>query len=195
MAGSRSPKDADAVEVARCRRGDREAFRALFDRHREQTYRLAYRMVGNKEDALDLTQEAFIKAFGSLDRFREQASFKTYLTRIAVNACLDFRRRSKPPLVALDEDQVGAGGPREAARAKQDDPATAAETKELEEAFRDAVAALPEAQRTTFLLHTVEGLTYREVAEAVGVAVGTVMSRIYYARRHIQESVGPLVES
>lgn len=184
-------RDRDAVQVERCLAGDTRAYRVLFDRYRESIFRVAFRLLGHEEDALDITQEAFVRAFASLDRFRGQASFKTYLTRIAVNACLDHRRRARPPVVALDEEQVGAGGPRELARAAENDPAEVAQSRELEAALDRAVNALPEAQRTTFLLHIVQGLTYREVAETLGVAIGTVMSRIYYARQQIQASLGP----
>ena len=188
--GATAAQDRDAVLIERCLAGERDAFRGLFERYREPIYRVACRLVGNKEDALDLTQETFTKAFVSLERFRGQASFKTYLTRIAVNACLDFRRRSKPPQVELDEDRVGAGGPREAGHAADSDPAQQAQRHELEHALRRAIDRLPDALRATFLLHAVEGHTYREVADTLGVPVGTVMSRIYYARNHIRQSLG-----
>lgn len=195
MAALDSDADDDAVEIDRCRAGDTDGYRVLFERHRNAVYRVAYRLVGHKEDALDLTQEAFVRAFASLDRFRREASFKTYLTRIAVNVCLDFRRRSRPQNVALDEEQVGAGGPREAARAVENAPPAVAQSHELERALRDAVADLPEAQRTAFLLHTEEGLTYAQVAAHLEVPVGTVMSRIYYARKRVQESIGPVINA
>jgi len=188
-------QDDDAVLIERCRAGRHDAFRGLFDRHREHVFRVACRLVGNREDALDLTQEAFMKAYTSLDRFRGQASFKTYLTRIAVNACLDFRRRSRPGQVELDEERLGAGGPREVAMAGQTDPAQQAQSHELQEALHQAVQSLPDALRATFLLHAIEGFTYREVAEALDVPVGTVMSRIYYARNNIRQSVAPFLST
>ncbi len=192
---SARPLNDDAVQVERCLAGRRDAYRVLFDRYREQVFRVAYRVVGNKEDALDLTQEAFVRAFASLGRFRGQASFKTYLMRIAVNACLDFRRRSKPQTVPLEEEQIGAAGGREGARTAEDDPAQAVAEREFERAVRTAIATLPEAQRVTFVLHAMEGLSYAEVAETLGVAIGTVMSRIFYARQQIQRLVAPFLSA
>jgi RNA polymerase sigma-70 factor (ECF subfamily) len=186
--------DRDAVDVERCLAGEREAYRALFDRYREVVFRVAYRLVGHKEDALDLTQEAFVRAFGSLDRFRGQASFKTYLLRIAVNACVDFRRRSKGAgAVLLEEEQLTAAAVRDARQQAETDPAQTAQDREFEAAFRRAVQELPEAQRATFVLHAVEGLSYAEVAETLGVAAGTVMSRIFYARQRLQEAMAAFV--
>ena len=191
--GPGAAQEEDAVLIEQCRAGNHDAFRGLFERYREQVFRVAYRLVGSREDALDLTQETFVKAFTSLDRFRGQASFKTYLTRIAVNACLDFRRRWRPGQMELDEERLGAGGPREVASAGETDPAQQAQSHELQQALRQAVNRLPEALRATFLLHAIEGFTYREVAEALEVPVGTVMSRIYYARNNIRRSVAPFL--
>ena len=198
--GTKAPQESDAVLIDRCAAGQEEAFRELFDRYREHVYRVARRLVRDREEALDLTQEAFIKAFRSLDRFRGQSSFKTYLTRIAVNACLDFRRRLRRATetgsagaMELDEERVGVGGSREAARANVVDPLLQAEKRELQRALEEALDRLPENLRTTLLLHAVEGFTYREVADALEIPVGTVMSRIFYARNHLRKDLEPFL--
>ncbi len=167
--------------VARARAADTAAFAELYRRHRERVYRLAYRFVGNKADALDLCQETFVKALESLGSFRGSSSFSTWLTRIATNTCVDFCRHSRVrQSVPLDEHYMGSSATREPR------PGQSLEREEVRQAVEEALAKLTPDHRAVFVLHTIEGLTYQEIAEAVGCPVGTVMSRLHYARKRLR---------
>lgn len=173
-------------------RGDRDAQRQLFEEHRDAVYRVAFRLTGRSEDALDVVQDAFIRAFQQLARFERGASFKTWLLRIATNRALDLLRsrrvRYAVPLHPADEDD-----PRDAvADPDATIPDAALESSEAASAARAALESLPAEQRCVFSLHAEGGLTYGEIAEIVGVPIGTVMSRIFHARRKLREMLGDL---
>jgi RNA polymerase sigma-70 factor (ECF subfamily) len=168
-------------------RGERGALEELFRRHRAAAYRVAYRRLGQEADALDAVQEGFIKAFRNLGSLRKGASFKTWLLRIIMNVAIDLRRvRDRWRVAGLDSargrgpDRDGPGG-----------VGQGMEEAELRRLLDEALAALPEAHRKTFILHADADLAYREVAEVLGVPIGTVMSRLYYARRKLQAFLAP----
>jgi len=175
----------DEVLIARFLRGDRSALEPLFVRYRETAYRVAYRLLGNEADALDAVQEGFIKALTHLGGFEQRSSFKTWLLRIVSNAALDLgRHRGRREMLSfetVDVNEAGLG-----TSAPGIDPVQQAEQADLREALNLALAELPEAQRRTFVLHVDGGLSYREVAEAMKISVGTVMSRLFYARQKLK---------
>jgi RNA polymerase sigma-70 factor (ECF subfamily) len=165
--------------------GDAAALDELFRRYRLVAYRVAFRLLGNEADALDAVQDAFVKALANLDRFRGRSSFKTWLLRIASNAALDMGRRrqrdgwnDRPPVPATPE-RVGPDD--------QPPPEHGLERAELRRLIDGALAALPAAQRQTFVLHVDGELSYREVADTLGISIGTVMSRLFYARQKLQK--------
>jgi RNA polymerase sigma-70 factor (ECF subfamily) len=175
----------DEQLVARAKRGDRPALEELFRRYRETAYRVARRLLGNEADALDAVQEGFIKALTHLGGFERRSTFKTWLLRVVSNAALDLgRSRGRREALSL-----GAAG-----RAECDagpapagyDPVQEAEQADLRRALDAALAELPEAQRRTFVLHVDAGLSYREVAEVMRISIGTVMSRLFYARQKLK---------
>lgn len=167
--------------VARARAADTAAFAELYRRHRERVYRVAYRFCGNKNDALDMCQETFVKAFESLGSFRGSSSFATWLTRITTNTCVDFSRHARVrQSVPLDEHYMGSDATREPR------PTEALERQEIRQAVEAALEKLTPEHRAAFVLHTFEGLTYQEIAETVGCPVGTVMSRLHYARQRLR---------
>lgn len=178
------PVPADAVLLERFAAGDRAALDDLFRRYRGVVYRVAYRLLGREADALDAVQDAFVKVLTHLDRFRGHSSFKTWLLRIASNAALDLGRHRMrdarmPQAPAGDAaDRFGAAGlpAADAALVRAD----------LRRAIDAALARLPESQRQTFVLHADGGLSYREVADALGISIGTVMSRLFYARQKLK---------
>lgn len=179
----------DARLVAAAKDGDREAFARLFGKYRDPAYHIAYRLLGNREDALDAVQEAFIKAFGALESFRGGASFKTWFFRIVTNASLDLRRARKVRQSAsLDNEDAP---PQENPRSEGQRPERVAERHELKERIDRALAAIPETNRTAFVLFAIEGVSYREIAEILSISIGTVMSRIYYARQKLQRILAP----
>ncbi len=180
------PQVSDEHLVERTLASHTEAFAELYERHRERVYRMAYRFAGNKADALDLCQEVFVKAYESLATFRGRARFSTWLTRIAANTCVDHIRQARIRHTGeLEEESVKADfrvpGHREAA-----EPTQGLEREELGAALNAALARLSPEHRQVFLLHASESLTYEEIASVVGCPIGTVMSRLHYARKRLQ---------
>jgi RNA polymerase sigma-70 factor (ECF subfamily) len=178
------PPATDAALLERSARGDPAALDELFRRYRLVAYRVAYRLLGNEADALDAVQDGFVKVLANLDRFRGSSSFKTWLLRIVSNAALDMGRRrqrdgwnDRPPVSATPE-RVGPDG--------RPPPDHAIERAELRRVIDAALAALPTAQRQTFVLHVDGELSYREVADTLGISIGTVMSRLFYARQKLK---------
>jgi RNA polymerase sigma-70 factor (ECF subfamily) len=174
------PTDGDKVQddalVRRARAGDREAFGLLAARHQDAVYRVVRGIVGDPSEAEDVAQEVFLKAFGALGRFRGDSGFFTWLYRIAVNEALRAARRRRHP-ASLDE-----GLPVEAPPVPQPDedgPSLAL----LERLLRK----LPEEFRAIVVLRDIEGLPYREVAETLEIPMGTVMSRLFRARRELRD--------
>ena len=181
----------DRTLVEQAARGDREAFGALVQRHQDRVFNLAYQVVRNREDALDVAQEAFVKAFASLPSFKGEASFTTWMHRIVVNLAIDcLRRRRRGDPTAYD-DRLAV--PEDGAQnlAAPDDPETALETRQVRSLLSRGIEALPPAHRAVLVLREIEGLSYDEIARAVGCSLGTVMSRLFYARRKLQKVLRP----
>ena len=178
------PTPPDCVLLERFAAGDRSALDDLFRRYRGVAYRVAYRLLGREADALDAVQDGFVKVLTHLDRFRGQSSFKTWLLRVVSNAALDVgrqRRREARVPQAPPDDPPDRFGPADLP------PADAALTRaDLRRAIDAALARLPDGQRQTFVLHVDGGLSYREVADALGISIGTVMSRLFYARQKLK---------
>jgi RNA polymerase sigma-70 factor (ECF subfamily) len=176
LAASDADRDAPSAEtdgalVLACQRGDREAFDRLVERYQRGIYRLCYRYVNDHEDANDLAQEAFLKAWRAIGRFRGDSSFSTWLYRIAVNACLNHRALRRPPTQELPESLPDPARGAEA-RALRDDEA---------ERVRKAVSRLPDKQRATLILKIYHELTHEEVARVLGSTVGTAKSNLFQA--------------
>jgi RNA polymerase sigma-70 factor (ECF subfamily) len=180
------PAPSDESLLARLANGEREALDQLFSRYRLIAYRVAHRLLGNDADALDAVQEGFIKALTRLDSFEGRSTFKTWLLRVVSNAALDLgRQRGRRETRSLD---VANNGDAESAQPLiLEDPAIRLEQADLRRLLNEALAALSEAQRQTFVLHAEAELSYREVADALGISIGTVMSRLYYARVRLRE--------
>lgn len=173
-------------------RGERAALEELFRRYREAAYRVAYRLLGNEADALDALQEGFIKALTHLHGFERRSSFKTWLLRVISNAALDLgrqraRREALNSQMAQRQEKEPGTFPVAA------DPVQEAEQSDLRQALNAALAELPEAQRQTFVLHVDGGLSYREVASILKISIGTVMSRLFYARQKLKGLLGSRV--
>ena len=172
-----------SVLVAHARRGDEAAFEELVRRYRNDVYRLACRFVHDREEAWDLSQEVFIKAYRALWRFRGEAQFKTWLMHIVANQCRDHLRRKRAPTVPLD------AGPRIERSPPMGEPDHAAEARELGQAIERALESQPHKHRLAFVLREYEGLSYEEMARAMRCRLGTVMSRLHHARRKLQENL------
>ncbi len=167
--------------VERSRAGDVAAFEELVKRHQARAYAIAYRLLGRREDAQDVAQEAFARAYFRLAEFRGTAQFRTWLYRILVNLATDVLRRRKPE---VPEDQ--------AAYQMVDtgyNPGENFDRQELRQNIEEAITALPTDLRTVILLRELEGLSYADIARVIRRPVGTVMSRLFHARRRLQQSL------
>ena len=175
----------DEQLLARWHGGHREALEELFRRYRLVAYRVAYRLLGNEADALDAVQEAFVKALTHLSGFQGLSSFKTWLLRVVSNAALDFgRQRGRREMLSMD--MFGPTQRESLEPLVQAEPTRELERADLRRLLTEALAQLPPAQRQTFVLHAEAELSYREVAEVLGISIGTVMSRLYYARQKLR---------
>ena len=167
--------------VIRAQSGDRNAFSTLVRSHAQGMLNVVYRMCGDMQVAEDAAQEAFIQAWLRLGSYRPQASFRNWLYRIAVNTAIDMLRKEKRILPGSVEDlNLTDAGP---------GPETLVTHSERTEMVQDAVLALPDASRAVLVLREFEGLSYQEIAEALDIPVGTVMSRLNYARKLLREKL------
>jgi len=188
--------DLELVQAAR--RGDRDAFRTLFERYHRRAYGLAHGVLRNQDDALDVVQEAFIKAHKYLDKFEGTSSFYTWLYRIVMNLAIDHlrkHRRVKP--VELDEQQLeAAGGDADALlpRLLGGNPGRALLDKEIRERIDQALGELSDNHRAVLIMRELEGLSYEDMAQAMGCSKGTIMSRLFHARKNMQKRLADLVE-
>jgi len=176
--------------IQRCQHGDAVAFDCLVERHGQWVYNLAYRMIGDREEAHDIAQEAFVRAFGAIKGFRRGSSFSTWLYRVTTNACLDEikRRRRRPaPATSLIGDDDPPQDPPDPAPGVEKQ----AEAIERREIIRRAIAALPTHHRLPLVLYELQGCSYDEVAEITDTNVGTVKSRLNRARLALKQALEP----
>jgi RNA polymerase sigma-70 factor (ECF subfamily) len=184
------------VEAAK--RGDREAFRTLFERYHRRAYALAVGVVRNQDDALDVVQDAFIKAHKYLDKFEGNSSFYTWLYRIVMNLAIDHirkHRRVRP--VELDEQRLedgGADGDGLLPKLLGSNPGRALMDKEIRQRIDVALGELSENHRSVLVMRELEGLSYEEMAQAMGCSKGTIMSRLFHARKNMQRRLVDLMD-
>ena len=172
--------------VRKVLQGDVNAFEKLVTEYEKAVYAIAQRMTGNPEDAADMTQETFIKAYNSLGSFRGDSKFSVWLYRIANNVCLDFlRSRSRKPTVSLSvEDDEGDETQLDVADESQS-PELLLERGLTRDAVRRGLDTLPPDYKQILLLREIQGLSYEEIASALGIDLGTVKSRIFRARKKL----------
>lgn len=186
----------DAALIQRCQAGDQAAFQVVVERYQQRLYAVAYGILHNREDALDAVQTTFIKMHRSLDGFKSQSGLYTWLYRICTNAAIDLhRKRARRPTVEFDEavGHSAEAGADLVGHHPDDSPRRALANRELGERIREAIAQLPDGQREAIVLREIEGMSYKEIAEALDVSVGTVMSRLHYGRKRLQELLAPYV--
>ena len=190
MHGAEQPRRAelpDAELLRLIRTGSDSAFDELFNRHHSTAYRVAYRLLNHEADALDAVQDGFINALTHLKQFRELSTFRTWLLRIVSHAALDLgraRARREKRSASVLPDDLG----------ETDAYHDVANGRELRRMLDQALAEMPTAQRQTFVLHLDGELSYQEIAEALALPIGTVMSRLYYARQKLKELLAPHME-
>lgn len=176
--------DADLAGAAQ--KGDMVAFEELVARHRDQIYARAFSMVRNEDEALDLAQEAWVKGWQRLAQFQGESSFATWMTRIVINLCLDLLRKQKrqrtESIEVLEEE---SGGIEHHMPITMPNPAAGLEQAELRQRIDLALDQLSPEHRVVLVLHEFEGLDYKDIAGRMGCSIGTVMSRLFYARRRM----------
>ena len=179
-------REQEAAIVRKVLGGDANAFETLVLEYEKNVYNIALRMTGNSEDAADMTQEAFIKAYNSLQSFRGDSKFSVWLYRIVSNVCLDFlRSKNRRPTVSLSvEDDDGEDTQLDVADESQS-PELLLDRKLTRESVRRGLDSLPPDYRQILLLREIQGLSYDEIAQALGLEVGTVKSRIFRARKRL----------
>ena len=182
---STATSDDDAL-IAGHLRGDPGALEALFCRYRDPAYRVAFRLLGNAEDALDSVQDGFIKALSRIQGFEHRSSFKTWLLRIVTNSALDIGRQRRRRTRLSESIAERSVWDREASSNRYD-PSREIEASDLRTSVSNALLRLPEAQRQAFVLYVEGELTYREIAEMLEISIGTVMSRLFYARQKLRD--------
>jgi RNA polymerase sigma-70 factor (ECF subfamily) len=194
VAGVPGPFEIDErALIQRCIAGDATAFEPLVEKYRQRVWRLAYQVLHDREEAWDVAQEAFVRAFHSLPSFRGQSAFYTWLFRITVNVATDRHRQRGAQARAFGPERVSE---EEWARTTPDPgggPEQQAARKEQRERIRSALDALPPKARTIIMLSDVEGLSYREIAEVLNCPIGTVMSRLHNARKRLKVLLGPML--
>lgn len=179
----------DGELVRRCKAGEREAFRGLVERYQRKVVAIAVGMLHDQEDALEVTQEAFTKAFVSLPQFKEKSSFYTWLYRIVINLAIDRQRqRGRQPLLEREEDFSGGeiSADEGIPTGKGADPYEQVKDKELGKRIAAAIDELTPIHKAVIVLREVEGLSYDEISRVLQCSKGTVMSRLHYARRKLQ---------
>lgn len=183
-----SPEVHESELVKRARRGDLGAYDELVRRYQERIYATVYHMTGNHEDANDLAQEAFIKAFQALKSFKGGSSFYTWVYRIAVNKTLNFlkSRKNRTQYSLNDVDFNAENNPDLVALISEKTPRREAGLTELQEKLNEAMQQLSEQHRLVVTLHDVQGLPHEEIAKIMDCNVGTVRSRLFYARQQLQ---------
>ena len=176
----------DAALVRAAQNGDMGAFEELVARHRDKIYARAFSMMRNEEDAVDLSQEAWVKGWQRLKQFQGESGFGTWMTRIVINLCLDQLRRLKrqrtESIEAMDEE---SGGVERQMPVLTVNPTERLERGELRQRIDKALNQLSHEHRTVLVLHEFEEMEYKEIAKTMDCSIGTVMSRLFYARRRL----------
>ncbi len=180
----------EAQLISRCQQGDQEALKEIFNQYHQKVYRIAYGVVRQREEALDIAQEVFIKLFRSIRQFQGKSRFYTYLYRMTMNTAIDHTRKMKKvPSLSMDAEE-GFQLSDDAERR----PDRILDHKELETRVKWAMDQLSPDQKAVLIFREVEGLSYQEIAEATGSSIGTVMSRLHYGRKKVQELLKDYLE-
>ena len=187
MASQRNySSESDEKLVRASQRGQRTAFEELVARHRDKIYARAYSMMRNEDDALDLSQEAWIKGWQRLKQFQGESSFVTWMTRIVINLCLDqIRKHKRQRVESIEQLEADSGGVERQMPVIETNPTEGLERSELRQRIDKTLGLLSYEHRTVLVLHEFEELEYKEIAKRMECSIGTVMSRLFYARRRM----------
>jgi RNA polymerase sigma-70 factor (ECF subfamily) len=189
MSGTQVPEDEGQL-IRLCREGDQSAFDSLVSRHYRGIYNMTYRMLGNAEDASDLTQETFLRAYTRLETFQLGRPFTAWIRRIATNLCIDHLRQRGQPTLSLEERLES--GVEEADSRPEGSPVERMEMAEDSQRVLAAVQRLPAKQRAVLVMRHIEGMTLEEIAAALRWPLGTVKVNLFRGRQAVREMVGEL---
>jgi RNA polymerase sigma-70 factor (ECF subfamily) len=183
----------DAALVKEARKGDTDAFEELVARHRDKIYARAFSMMRNEEKAIDLSQEAWVKGWQRLHQFQGESSFTTWMTRIVINLCLDeLRKQKRHRMESIEEMNEETGGVERQMPVVMTNPTERLERGDLRQRIDRAMSQLSHEHRTVLTLHEFEEMEYKEIAKTMDCSIGTVMSRLFYARRKLASLLSDL---
>ena len=188
---SENEKSEDRMLITHAKEGDTEAFESLVKKYQRNIYLLCHRMTGAHQAADDLSQDTFIKAFFSLNTFKDGMNFFTWIRKIAVNTSLNFLRIRKREKPLGDNDAYVTSNPYSSS---QDSPPEQLQKNRMQEKFKTALKSLPSDQKTIFILRVYEDLSYKDISELLNIPQGTVMSRLSRARRKLQRELADYLE-
>ena len=180
------PNAADEELVRSAQKGNMAPYEELVHRHRDKIYARAFSMLRNEEEALDVSQGTWVKGWQRLKQFQHNSSFTTWMTRICINLCLDFlRKRLRQQTDSLDKMEEETGGVEPQMEVEDYNPTEEMERSELRKEIDAAMEKLSYEHRTVLVLHEFERMEYKEIAKSMQCSIGTVMSRLFYARRRL----------
>ncbi|MCQ1528501.1 RNA polymerase sigma factor [Lutispora saccharofermentans] len=184
-------EDTERLLVDKSKKGDLDAFEELISAYEKKAYNIAYRMMGNEEDAKDMAQEAFIKIYKSIQNFREESSFSTWLYRIVTNVCLDeLRKRKNDRLVPLELNiETDKGSAIVELSAEKETPEDIYERVEKRQLIQNAISSLGDDYKTVIILRDIQGFGYEEIASMLNCSLGTIKSRINRARNQLKDKL------
>jgi RNA polymerase sigma-70 factor (ECF subfamily) len=186
----------DAALVKAAQKGDMDAFEELVARHRDKIYARAFSMMRNEDEAIDLSQEAWVKGWQRLAQFQGDSSFATWMTRITINLCLDaLRKQKRHRTESIEEMDEETGGVERQMPVITVNPTERLERGELRQRIEKGLEQLSHEHRTVLVLHEFEEMEYKEIAKTMECSIGTVMSRLFYARRKLAAILSDLKQN
>lgn len=188
--------DSDAAQVAQVLGGDRDAYRVLVERHSRRLFQLAYRMTGNEQDAEEIVQDAFVRAYRKLERFESRSNFGTWLYRICANCALDRMRKQRTEESHRErprDEEEGTPGPLDVAASEAPGPDRVAISGELGAGVRTAMKTLSATERAAFVMRHVDGFSIEEIAKSLGLNIGATKNSIFRAVQKLRRQLEPLV--
>lgn len=188
----------EKIIVERAKQGDQAAFKELVLRYQRKVYMICYSMVSSRPDAMELSQEVFLRVYKHLPSFEGSSSFYTWLYRITVNLCIDYYRKRKMKSYEYDDRLSHRPALQEeifpvVSSASRETPTGRLLREELAEKIREAMDKLSPKHRQVLVLRELEGMSYQDIADTVGISIGTVMSRLHHARKKMQERLAHYV--
>ncbi|WP_236904913.1 RNA polymerase sigma factor [Clostridium formicaceticum] len=178
------------VLIEKAKKGDVESFELLIGAYQKKAFNIAYRILGNLEDANDMTQEALVKVYRSIHNFKGNSSFSTWLYSIVNNVCIDFIRKNKKTKLLYIDGQQEEGAYTKELPDEMNTPECLFEKNEVKKMIHDAINQLNYEQRKIIVLRDIQGFSYQEIAEILDISVGTVKSRINRGRNHLKLLIG-----